>query len=93
MRSPDTCLYLRAGARTEVKILYWDRDGFSCLVQAARGVGTYAVPFGEGCAERQQGDYGTGTGSAVERHRFEHSETAKTISAQGCIKHFNLLLF
>jgi hypothetical protein len=39
------------------------------------------------------GDHGARVGSAAERHRSEHSETAKTIPPLGRIKHFYLILF
>jgi len=47
-------LFVLASRRKDrVQILYWDRDGFAVWSKRWEE-GTYAVPFGEGGAERQR---------------------------------------
>jgi transposase len=70
--------------KDRLKISYWDRDGLAVWSKRIEE-GTYAVSLANGTAAR---DHGAGIGSAAERHRSEHSETAETVPARRHIKHF-----
>jgi transposase len=69
--------------KDRVKILYWDRDGFAVVGQAAEE-GTYAMPFGEGQEHRREitaQELGALL-SGIDRSVAERCQAPQTIPAQ-----------
>lgn len=60
-----------------LKILYWDRDGLSDLVQAPRGR-HISISF---CPDGTEGNRRLGTGAVAGRNRFEQGPTKETLQS------------